>query len=68
MVKVGIITSENTCDYHIEEIKDSSNDELCRAITYLEIAKLDLLEALDSSDRYDYSVEKEDEEDENLEG
>ena len=51
-MEIRIITSEEGIEYGISSRKDTSNDEITRAIAYLEIIKTELLQELN----HDYEV------------
>lgn len=49
---IGIQTDEDSVSYKIKDIDNASNDEICRAITHLELIKQELLGTLN----FDFEV------------
>lgn len=55
-MRIIIHSTEDTIEYRITNHKGASNDQICRAITHLELIKKELLALL----KYDYQIFEED--------
>ncbi|MCK4522465.1 MAG: hypothetical protein KAU20_07870 [Nanoarchaeota archaeon] len=55
-MEIIITTDKDSVEFNISRGKETSNDEITRAVAYLEIIKQDLLQEL----KHDYEVFEED--------